>query len=70
MKYSYVTDEKLRKSLQRKREETSLKDTPEVAKKLAKESKGSSKKSTPKKLRTNKKFESLKAKKNLVKNPS
>ncbi len=67
MQYSFVTDEKLRKSLQRKREEASKKDTTEIGEKSVKESKEATKISPPKKLRTNKKFESLKAKKKFSK---
>ena len=67
MKYSYVTDEKLRNSLQRKRDELSRKDTNEVKDQQSKQSPESAKRITPKKVRTNKKFESLKAKKKVIK---
>ena len=67
MKYSYVTNEKLRKSLQKKREELSSKDANKVDEQQSKQSVESTKKTTPKKVRTNKKFESLKAKKKVLK---
>ena len=67
MKYSYVTNEKLRNSLQRKREELSSKDANKVNEQQSKQFAESSKKTTPKKVRTNKKFESLKAKKKVSK---
>ena len=63
MKYSYITDEKLRSSLQRKREEVSKKNTVKVDGKSLKQPVDSKKISSPKKVRTNRKFESLKAKK-------
>ena len=67
MKYSYITDEKLRSSLQRKREEVSKKNTVKVDGKSLKQPVDSKKISSPKKVRTNRKFESLKAKKKLGK---
>ena len=63
MKYSYVGDEKLRKSLEAKRKELNdkkIKQNPE--KQLIQPRKTAKSSNAPKKVRTNKKFETLKAK--------
>ena len=62
MKYSFVGDEKLRKALEEKRKELNDKKINQNPEKQLSIPKKTAKSNAPKKVRTNKKFESLKAK--------